>query len=296
MMYKRSSPVIYGEVLYDCFPDGNVVLGGAPFNVAWHCQAFGLNPIFISRVGSDQKGEQIKQAMHAWGMTTEGLQLDDIHPTGIVDVKFNNAEPAYDIVKDSAWDFIDHESLPKLDEDTVLYHGSLVLRNDISANTLSYLKEMTRAPVFVDINLRAPWWDIGVINKIISDCRWLKLNEEELGLIMSEGVVIEEKMKKLLSLKALDMLIVTQGEKGVLVADSNGDFHSFSPELTADVVDTVGAGDSFSSVLLLGQYRNWPLQTTLLRAQQFASAVVGVQGATINDKEFYKPFIEAWKS
>ena len=293
-MTKRSAPVIYGEVLYDCFPDGNVVLGGAPFNVAWHCQAFGLNPIFISRVGSDQKGAQIKAAMQDWGMTTEGLQLDDIHPTGVVDVKFNNGEPAYDIVTDSAWDFIGREYLPEIDKETVLYHGSLALRNDVSANTLSYLKEKTRAPVFVDINLRAPWWDIGVINEIISDCRWLKLNEEELGLIMSEGAVIENKMTKLLSHKALDMLIVTQGEKGVLVADSSGRLYPFSPELTTDVVDTVGAGDSFSSVLLLGQYRNWPLQTSLLRAQQFASAVVGIQGATINDKEFYKPFIEEW--
>ena len=293
-MNKRSSSVIYGEVLYDCFPDGNVVLGGAPFNVAWHCQAFGLNPTFISRVGSDQKGEQIKEAMQNWGMATKGLQVDDIHPTGVVDVKFKNGEPHYDIVLDSAWDFINHEHLPEVDNETVLYHGSLALRNDVSANTLSVLKAKTRAPVFVDINLRAPWWDIGVINKIISDCTWLKLNEEELGLIMSEGAVVEDKMKKLLSHKTLDMLIVTQGEKGVLVADSNGKIHSFSPELTTDVVDTVGAGDAFSSVLLLGQHENWPLKMTLLRAQQFASAVVCIQGATINDKEFYKPFIEEW--
>ena len=294
-MNKRSGPVIYGEVLYDCFPDGNRVLGGAPFNVAWHCQAFGLNPIFISRVGSDQMGEQIKHAMQAWGMTTEGLQVDDNHPTGIVDVSFNNGEPAYDIVTNSAWDFIDHEYLPELEEESVLYHGSLALRNSTTADTLRLLKKMTHASVFVDINLRAPWWDIRDINEIISDCRWLKLNEEELGLIVSEGSTIEDKMKKLLSVNRLDLLIVTQGEKGVLVSDTQGRFYPFSPELTTDVVDTVGAGDSFSSVLLLGQYENWPFQLTLQRAQQFASAVVCIQGATINDKEFYKPFIDEWK-
>jgi len=31
---------IFGEVLFDHFPDGSRVLGGAPFNVAWHLQAF----------------------------------------------------------------------------------------------------------------------------------------------------------------------------------------------------------------------------------------------------------------
>ena len=54
---------LFGEVLMDQFPDGQCVLGGAPFNVAWHLQAFGLAPQFISRVGKDAPGETIRQAM-----------------------------------------------------------------------------------------------------------------------------------------------------------------------------------------------------------------------------------------
>ncbi len=42
-------PMIFGEVLFDCFPDGASILGGAPFNVAWHLHAFGQSPLFISR-------------------------------------------------------------------------------------------------------------------------------------------------------------------------------------------------------------------------------------------------------
>ncbi len=75
-MSNKNRLVIYGEVLFDCFPDGSNVLGGAPFNVAWHCQAFGLNPLFISRVGNDRQGEQVKQEMQNWSMRTDGLQLD----------------------------------------------------------------------------------------------------------------------------------------------------------------------------------------------------------------------------
>ena len=51
-------PCIFGEVLYDHFPDGQRVLGGAPFNVAWHLQAFGQAPRFVSRVGHDAEGRQ----------------------------------------------------------------------------------------------------------------------------------------------------------------------------------------------------------------------------------------------
>ena len=49
--FTTQRPVIFGEVLFDRFPDGSVVLGGAPFNVAWHLQAFGRAPLFISTGG-----------------------------------------------------------------------------------------------------------------------------------------------------------------------------------------------------------------------------------------------------
>ncbi len=62
---------IFGEVLFDHFADGTRVLGGAPFNVAWHLQAFGQAPWFISRTGNDPDGEAVRAAMRDWGMDTE---------------------------------------------------------------------------------------------------------------------------------------------------------------------------------------------------------------------------------
>ena len=60
---------LFGEVLFDHFPDGKQVLGGAPFNVAWHLRAFW--PVhFISRVGADPQGTGIRRAMHDWGAWT----------------------------------------------------------------------------------------------------------------------------------------------------------------------------------------------------------------------------------
>ena len=56
--HSHHTVVIFGEVLFDDFPDG-AVLGGAPFNVAWHLQAFGLHPVMISRTGNDAQRDQI---------------------------------------------------------------------------------------------------------------------------------------------------------------------------------------------------------------------------------------------
>ncbi len=75
---SQQRPIIFGEVLYDTFPDDAAVLGGAPFNVAWHLQGFGLQPLFISRVGTDELGAQVIADMQAWGMDLRGVQRDSI--------------------------------------------------------------------------------------------------------------------------------------------------------------------------------------------------------------------------
>ena len=103
---KQTPLCIFGEVLFDHFPDGKRVLGGAPFNVAWHLQAFGRAPRFISRVGADAEGRSVLNAMRDWGMDTQSVQVDERLPTGRVSVAIVDNEPAYDIVADCAYDTI----------------------------------------------------------------------------------------------------------------------------------------------------------------------------------------------
>lgn len=297
-MNNQLAPIIFGEVLYDCFPDGSRVLGGAPFNVAWHCQAFGLQPLFISRVGDDSLGKNVITAMHDWGMKTEGLQIDSDHATGRVNVSFNNNEPSYDIVQNSAWDFIDSQLIPELDKHSILYHGSLALRNPAAAQSLEVIKQSASKSIFVDINLRSPWWNMSLVNNIIQNSKWLKINDDELNLIVpdqqnQDEQKIENKARDLLTYLQLDLIVVTQGASGAF-AMSHNKTCLVHPDNTVNVVDTVGAGDAFTSVLLLGLHKAWPLQETLNRAQQFASKVVELRGATTQDINFYKPFIKNW--
>ena len=76
--------------------------------------------------------------------------------------------------------------------------------------------------------------------------------------------------------------------------DKAGDRIEVQPESTVSVVDTVGAGDAFAAVIMLGILKNWSLAVMMTRAQTFASAVVGLQGALVQDKEFYEGFIDDW--
>jgi len=285
-------PLIFGEVLFDHFPDGSSVLGGAPFNVAWHLQAFGLAPLFVSRVGADAPGEQIRAGMRSWGMDLQGLQTDTAHATGSVEVGFAEGEPHYDIVHPRAYDFIEADALPDLSGDYILYHGSLALRHDISSRALAELKRRTSAPRFVDINLRSPWWDGGGVQQMLAGARWIKLNEDELKLIAPTAAGDDQELLGLLA-DRMGFIALTRGAAGASIISAAG-HHDVQPSAALPVVDAVGAGDAFCSVLLAGIIRQWPLPVMLDRAQQFASAIVGIRGATSRDRDFYRPFADAW--
>jgi fructokinase len=298
-MNKHKNLLIFGEVLFDCFEDGNTVLGGAPFNVAWHLQAFGCAPLFVSRVGDDELGEKIRASMQAWGMDTRGLQLDPAHPTGTVQVSLQHGEPHYEIVTGRAWDFIDAHAIPDIDPGFI-YHGSLALRSPHSAGALQTLKDRSSAPVFLDINLRPPWWEKEQLEKLVAEATWVKLNEHELRALMHTDDTaagdddLQIDAARLIDRYRLQLAIVTMGAAGAFAMDGNGAVFNISPTGRNTVVDTVGAGDAFASVCILGLVHGWKVDTILPRAQAFASTVVGQRGATTDDSAFYTPLLRQW--
>ena len=287
---------IFGEVLFDCFPSGEQTLGGAPFNVAWHLQAFGDSPRLISRVGQDQRGEQILQAMRSWGLTTAAVQVDAEHPTGRVEVTISDGEPAYDIVANSAFDFIAAEHRHDPSAAGILYHGTLCLRNARSRGALRDIVGTGQLKVFLDVNLRSPWWQPDEVRHWLQAATWVKMNQQELALLDGQTADIRQQMAALQTRYGLDQLIVTRGEQGALIRTASGQFHSRVPEKSAPLVDSVGAGDAFSAVFIHGLRNGWSTAETLLQAQRFASKIIGVRGATTSDPAFYQQFMNSLES
>jgi fructokinase len=290
-----SNVCIFGEVLFDHFPDGSRVLGGAPFNVAWHLQAFGLAPRFISRVGADAEGDSVLQAMREWGMDTADVQVDPQRPTGRVGIAMVDNEPVYDIVADSAYDAI---ALPAEDlaPGALLYHGSLALRSALSRATFDALARMALASgtLFLDVNLRSPWWDRDSVMHRVRTAHWVKLNQDELERLDPAPPGGVTQAAAFLTGNHLKGLILTLGAEGARAITEDGRSFMVRPGHSTTVVDTVGAGDAFTAVTLLGIRSGWPLPLTLERAQTFASQVVGRHGATVQDRSFYEPLLSEW--
>jgi len=285
---------IFGEVLFDHFPDGRRVLGGAPFNVAWHLRAFGENPFLVSRVGNDTEGASVQAAMQAWRMDSNGLQVDDSRPTGRVQVKISGGEPSYEIVHPAAWDAIEAPAaIPAM---SLLYHGSLALRDEASRCAWQRLRDSRPGIIFVDVNLRPPWWSREQVLRDISGAHWVKLNRDELDQLAPGAAPSRSRAEWLLQDIGLHGLLLTDGARGASLLTADGDYLATRPACGIVVADTVGAGDALAAVMVLGLVRGWPLEVSLERAQSFASAMVGQHGATVQDADFYAPFASQWSA
>ena len=290
-------PVVFGEIVFDEFQDDVHQPGGAPLNVAWHLHGFGLEPLLLSRIGSDELGGLLLERLNSAGLDTRGIQVDPLRPTGRVIVADSEKEPRFTIPGDQAYDFIDKAELPNLarEKPAFLYHGSLAARSPTSAAALRFLRD-SGLSTFVDVNLRPPWWDRPSIESLLRGARWLKLNGTELAELVNGPVRTQlQRAEALRTQFGLEVAVVTYGDQGALAVTEDLSITA-QPERVPTFVDSVGAGDAFSAVLMVGLARGWPLQLTLQRASAFAAAICGIRGALPEDGAIYQRFSRQWRT
>ena len=309
-------PLIYGDALVDIFPDGQEMVGGCALNVAWHLRGLGLDPVLVSRVGDDAFGKKILKEMQAWGLSTDGIQLDLTEPTGKVEIYFDVAgEIRFKSPVQVASDFIDEGALRFTTGSGLLYYGSYAMRGARSAATLKQLFQSTLSR-FVDLNLRPPHWTPEILITALQNADRVKVNEEELaniewvmaseqmgqsGTIQSEQTGnFEDRVKKVMEKFNIRQCYLTLGERGALEVTHVFDA-AFSMEEEylngADpIVDAVGAGDAFCAGIIFSLYRNLDQKTALKNACEFAAMTCSFRGATIASREFYARARVLWEN
>lgn len=298
---QNSQVVLFGEVLADVFPE-RLVLGGAPFNVARHLQAFGCEPLLLSRVGDDALGRDVLATMAGSGMDTRGVQLDRQYPTGQVKVHLENGGHRFEILDLQAYDAIDPTVVHLVGPPpmpALVYYGTLAQRHVASRRALATLLHSTKASKFLDVNLRAPWYHERTLAFSLEMADIVKLNDQELQELadmfgLSSG---DPRGQAVALMRHFDLaqVVVTCGAAGAWQMGRDGQVvASGASPVDQAVVDTVGAGDGFAAVYLVGALRHWPTALTLERANAFAAAICGIRGAIPDDMNFYQPFSQAW--
>ncbi len=292
--------LIFGEVLADVFPE-QVIIGGAPYNVARHLRAFGLAPTMLTKVGEDPYGAQILQEMAANALNISGVQRDKNAPTGQVKVTFTPQGHRFEILNHQAYDFLDEKTaLDVLNTlmPNMLYLGTLALRNAQTRAVAKKIVEKISCPIFCDINLRSPWYSAKVIDWVLQITDTVKINHEELAEIapmLNISGDAEQQARALLKKYQLTNLLVTHGEAGSWWLNNQDEIKRMGTAvLETPFVDSVGAGDAYSAVTMLGILQGWKTEIILQRASQFSAAMCTVRGAVPAENSFYRPFIEAW--
>ncbi|MCT4120779.1 carbohydrate kinase family protein [Elizabethkingia anophelis] len=249
MRENRIKVACYGEVLWDIFPGGQQRAGGAPFNVAYHLSRMGVEAHMISSVGHDDLGNELLEKIQNWGMSIDGVQINDQYPTSTVVATIDeNNDAHYDIVQHVAWDYIETRSadLNLLTDTDALVFGTLAARNEKSKNTLFELTEASNYNVF-DINLRPPYYDIHLIKDLLHRTQLAKFNKAELRMMLDfmgkDYVTEKDSIQYLQDVFRMNEIIISKGSKGALYANGNN-FHLY-PTVPVEVKDTVGSGDSF---------------------------------------------------
>lgn len=274
-----------GEVLWDMLPGGKK-LGGAPCNFAFHALQAGFDAHVVSSVGIDREGEEICQVLDQLGLNRSFVQRTSRYPTGTVTVKLDlSGVPDYTIHENVAWDHIEMDyGLEALagEVDAVCF-GSLAQRSRVSKETIWRFLELTRGDCLrvFDINLRQDFYERENILKSLDYASVLKLNEEELPIVAgylgckgdAEGIL--QQIKERFSLQ---LIAYTKGANGSILLGNNEISHAEVPRV--EVVDTVGAGDSFTAILVAGLLNGLPLHEAHTAATEIAAYVCSRKGAT----------------
>lgn len=278
----RKRIVCFGETLWDLLPSGSVP-GGAPMNVAIRAQSFGLDATIISRIGTDKLGVELIDYLKKKQVNTSLLQTDKKFPTGKVNVSLDAKGVAeYDIKYPAAWDKIElsKTAIEQVKTADAFIFGSLACRDDISRKTLLSLLEHGKFKVF-DVNLRPGFFDSSLIKKLMKHSDLIKLNDDELSILAShfgsKNNDLFENIKFLYNKLQLKSLCVTRGEKGAILFIDNVFYRNNG--INVDVVDTVGAGDSFLAALIFKLLTQTQHQNTLNFACAVGTVVATKTGA-----------------
>ncbi len=276
------SAVCFGEVLWDIFPTHKKI-GGAPLNVSLRMNSIGVNTTMISRIGDDDNGKDILSFLNDQEVATDLIQITSEYKTGAVQVMINEkGNASYDILYPSAWDkIIETEMMDKVvAEADAFVFGSLACRDEVTRATLNKLLEKANYKIF-DVNLRAPYYTIDVLNELMLKADFIKLNDEELREISRElGSTynsFEQNIKFLAEKTNTKQVCVTKGEFGAVLY-SNDKFY-YNSGYFIKVVDTVGAGDSFLASLIVKLLRGKSPQKALNYACAIGALVAGQEGA-----------------
>ncbi|MFG3340921.1 carbohydrate kinase [Glycomyces sp. NPDC048151] len=238
--------------------------GGSPMNVAVTLGRLGSEVVFLGRLSGDAFGKLLRTHLAESDVNLRWI-VDAAEPTSLAIVSVapsGSAEYAFHVEGTADWQWTDAE-LPHNPGLDAVHAGSLALAVDPGGPVVEQWLAGLGATISLDPNVRpALLGDREAYRERLE--RWLgfasivKVSDEDLEWIWP-GADPEAIAAEWIA-KGRKLVVVTRGGEGSLVWAGGEAFAV--PAAPVDMVDTVGAGDSFSGALLDWLDRNGRLKPT----------------------------------
>ncbi|WP_158881777.1 carbohydrate kinase family protein [Amycolatopsis anabasis] len=280
--------VVGGEALVDLVPGESTVdgglrpllprLGGGPYNVALTAGRLGIPVRFLSRFSTDQFGEALLERLRESTVDTSLAQRGE-EPTTLAVVTLDERGAAhYAFYVEGTADRMVADPGPLPDEVSALSLGSLgmvlepcatsyeaVLRRESARGVLTALDPNIRADFIADpraYRARFESW--------LPDVRLLKISDDDAEWL-TRGADAETAAKSWLD-AGVDAVVLTKGAEGLVALTASADPVRVPPA-RAELVDTIGAGDTVQGALLAWLHSREVGQLTSLDRADWAAAL-----------------------
>lgn len=271
--------VVCGEALFDVFANGETAtglnldarVGGSPFNVAVGLARLAQPVCLLTQISRGFLGERLMRALQAEGVDTRTVQRSDA-PTTLSLVGLDaQGVPSYAFYGEGCADrLLTPDALAQLPAGVrAINFGSYATVTGATAATQRALVERAHADTLIayDPNIRlnvepelAVWQ--AQIEWMLPRTHLFKSSEEDLDLVYPGrrlASVAEEALAR-----GAALVVVTRGGEGAMAWTAQAQVQT--PPVKVEVIDTVGAGDTFQAAMLTWLAEQGALSAAALRA------------------------------
>ena len=260
-----SKLICMGECLIDFMPQNTELTftgkaGGAPTNVCASVGKLGGESYYLGCMANDNFGKFLYNKLQKCNVKTDYITFTDNAGTGLAFVTLDSTgDRSFTFYRNPSADMLLDKNLVKeeyFDKGDVLHFCSVALVDSPTKEAHKKAIEIASKKgtyISFDVNLRLNIWNddikcISVVKEFLQYADIVKVTDEELAIITGISDM-DKAIQKLfyISINA-KLIFVTMGEKGARVFDRNTSF--FVDSVKTKVVDTTGAGDCFSGVII----------------------------------------------
>lgn len=251
-----------GEALIDMLPRRSTLgetafapyAGGAVFNTAIALGRLGARTSFFSGLSSDMFGSLLRKELEASQVDCRYLHISP-RPTTLAFVQLDDGQASYTFYdENTAGRMLTEADLPALgDEIEAMLFGAISLISEPAGGAYEALmrREHGTRVTMLDPNIRPGFIPdrekhLARIEAMMAMADIVKLSDEDLAWFGHTGAP-EDFVRAWLE-RGPRLIVVTHGGRGATGHTRRGSVSALPPQV--DVVDTVGAGDTFNGGLL----------------------------------------------